>query len=260
LFIDLLVIGAVLAIVGIGLAKLTGGQIRVANALINSTSCVPADPVPAGASPPAGFVPTKTLRCTRSFAGLVANDWYLAFVRDPHPGSTATPAETRKVPLDPDGRVASPLYIDGIELVLLLAYLVFGETRSGATAGKKLLGLRVRSLDGGNPSFLQAVKRLLRIVPLAIFTGSVELDIGLLTAIGPFAFLSKLAGYVGIDAGLVLAAGVLIGILCMAIAFLVNFARTTGRGDLPWHDRWAGTEVVHGEASEQMPPIAPETR
>jgi uncharacterized RDD family membrane protein YckC len=226
LFIDMVVIGAVLAILGIGLAKLTDGQVRVANSLIYSTSCVPADPVPDGASPPADFAPTKTLRCTRYLAGLVANDWYLAFVKDTHPGSRATPAETRKVPLDPAGRVTSPFYLDRIELLFLLAYWLAWETKSGASAGKKLLGQRVRSLEGGNPSLLQSAKRLLRIVLLAPFmSGSIEIHVP------SFAYVPSL----------------IIGLawFVAAVAFLVNFIRATGRGDLPWHDRWASTEVVH---------------
>jgi uncharacterized RDD family membrane protein YckC len=104
---------------------------------------------------------------------------------------------------------------------VLPLYLLVLEWRFGSTAGKRLLGIAVRSAGGGSLSFAQALKRVaLRSVPLT---------------------LSIVTLFLPPEHNVVITELV---VLAAAAVLIVNVFVATGRGTLAWHDRWAGTEVI----------------
>jgi len=225
--IDCIIVSAVVGVIGITLAKLTDGQIRVEDALVKSDECTQLDRVPAGVRVPADFTVTHVARCTRSFIW-IRHDWFLTVADVTR--TRAAPAYTRtlRFPLDPAGRVTNPFYLDSLAGLLLIAYLFTQEWRHGASAGKRALGLRVQSLSGQPPDLMQVSKRLLRFAPAPVlYLGQLSGDVAL------FWYFWSVS-------------------LVLALVFLANFIIATRRGDLPWHDRWAGTEVVR-----VTPPDAP---
>lgn len=119
-------------------------------------------------------------------------------------------------------------YLDLLGIFLLLAYILLLEWWFGRTLGKSLLGVRVQALSGGSITFVQAAKRLLiRSLPVLVW-------ILLFTLPVPRAYMVAHLW------------GALLFCGAVALALAVNFVITTRRRDLPWHDRWAGTEVVLG--------------
>jgi uncharacterized RDD family membrane protein YckC len=252
---DCILISAAIALIGVSLAVATDGKVRVSNALVNATDCTIGGPEPLDLQLPTDFLVTNVMRCTRSFFG-VPHDWWLTISEVAPPGSRTTskrhwwsmtlgdmtgpwPASERsiRVPLDPAGHVTDAFYLNSLTLFVLAAYVLLLEWRFGFTLGKRVLGLRVRSLDGGSISFTQASKRVgMRIVPFLLDMGTAVHKM----VVGPIvAFDRPLTDYIDLpyiglgEVGLVL-----------MIAFLINFIRATHRNALPWHDRWAGTEVI----------------
>jgi uncharacterized RDD family membrane protein YckC len=192
----------------------------------------PADRVPPGIRVPPGFTVTHVVRCTRYFVG-IRHDWFLRVMEVTRTGPNTMYHRALTVPLDPAGRIAGALYLDDLVPLLLIGYLMMLEWRIGTTAGKRALGLRVRSLSGEPLELVQTGKRLLRfapVLPVILFT---------LPAVGGLFF--QYGSY-----ALWICAAV-------AIVFLIQFCVAAQRSELPWHDRWARTEVVR-----PAPPAVPE--
>jgi uncharacterized RDD family membrane protein YckC len=256
IILDLILISATIAVIGVCLALATDGKVRVSNALVNATNCTSGGPEPLDLQLPADFHVTNVVRCTRSFLG-VPYDWSLTVgeVTGPEPSTTlkrywsrsinlgkvTRPGPTFErsitVPLDPEGHITNAFYLDSLTGFVLAAYLLLLEWRFGATVGKRLFGLRVRSLEGGPISFAQASKRIgMRMVPFLLEMGAVVYEM----AVGPIAAFDRpLTDYMDVPYIELAGADKL-----LMIAFLVNFIRAIHRNALPWHDRWAGTEVV----------------
>lgn len=226
LFIDSCLIAFVLGLLGLVLFGPTGGFIRVSNMLIDSRNCSEVDPqrLELPRLPP--FRITHAVRCTRSVLGYV-HDRALTVAEVTRSGAV-TYTQSLTFAVDAEGRPTRAFYLDPLILALLPAYILLLEWRYGRTLGKDLLGLRVRTLGGGALTFVQAAKRLLiRFLPEIVWI--VPLLLAILGASAPGTGYFWGIWFVGAAA---------------AIAILVNFAVNVRRGDLPWHDRWAGTEVV----------------
>src|SRR5205823_12581137 len=108
----------------------------------------------------------------------------------------------------------------------------------GLTAGRRALGLHVRSTNGQPLEFVQAAKRLLRLIAIVPFV-----PLLILTMAGAqFAPLN-------------------LAMLALSVVLLIisisNLFVAIRRGAQPWHDRWAGTEVVRVALTPAAAPQAP---
>ena len=147
------------------------------------------------------------------------------------PGPSTKFERSRTVPLDPAGHITKAYYLDAPTMLVLAAYILLLEWRVGFTVGKRILDLRARTLGGGPLTFAQASKRIgMRMVPFLIPSALVYKI--------PVPFEASDFQPLTVDVDLAGASGLLM------IVFLVNFIRAVHRQALPWHDRWAGTEVV----------------
>ncbi len=231
LVVDVLAIGVVLAALGILLFGPTDGRIRVGNVPVHVRTCYGLSSLPAEFRLPQDFKVTHAARCTFSFLGYVYNR--VMIVSEVTRSGAVTYTRSVTVAVDADGRPVWAFYLDYLVIFLLAGYLLLLEWRFGSTLGKNLLDLRVQSLGGGSLSFAQAAKRtFVRLLPVLILTPvlipAMWLDAdGLLALLNYFLPASAIAAAVG-------------------LILLVNFIVTVRRGNLPWHDRWAGTEVVRG--------------
>src|SRR5262249_10280531 len=123
------------------------------------------------------------------------------------------------------------VYLDYLTLFILAVYLIVSERRRGTTLGKRLVGLRVQSEGDGALGSGQAVKRtLVLFTPFYPFIAIIFM----LIAFGPASVLICARLFMGLWAV----------IMVLGVAFLANFTLAVRRGNLPWHDRAAGTEVV----------------
>jgi uncharacterized RDD family membrane protein YckC len=231
IIIDVILILAIVIVAGVWLANTTDGRVRVASSLGGTRNCTILQSVPAEVRLPQDFKITSVMRCTNSLRGFEHN-WTLNLIEATQTGPSTWSTRTIVLPLDPTGRIAStsPFYLDTLIVFLFAAYLLGLEFLLGATAGQFLLGIRVRSLDGGSMDFAQGSKRLLmRMIPLLPFM----LYVVLVPMHSDVLFL-------GVSFSLITA----VATALLMITFLVNFIKTTSQRALPWHDRWARTEAV----------------
>jgi uncharacterized RDD family membrane protein YckC len=262
---DFVVITAIIGLIGVGLASATNGSIRVSNTFVDFRECS------RGAKPselqlPTDFAPNSFVRCTKYLLG-IPHDWLLSASEEPQtgpnstylqigpnstrhwsfsldigPNSTQTPGVT--VPLDPASQIAKPFYLDFLFPFVMAAYLFLFEWKFGSTAGKRAFGLRVRSCDGMPPRCAQAARRAgLRMILLLSMTAPSMFPMTVDPTKWLIVFIDPPIGYeIASD-------------ICwlLTFAFVVNFIITTGRRTLPWHDRWAGTEVVGPHGVRHLP-------
>jgi uncharacterized RDD family membrane protein YckC len=224
--IDALLFAVVLGLAGILLFAPTDGRIRVSNMPFNAEICSAIDPqgVQLPVLPP--FRVTHASRCTKTWLGHL-HDRTLTVAQVTRSGAlTTTRALTYAV--DAEWRPMQAFYLDYLWFVLAPVYFLVLEWRFGRTLGKDLMDIRVRSLGAGPITFVQSAKRLfVRFLPV-VFMLLLFLPIG--------------SSFDSIE--YVVAIGIIV--LGSAIAIVVNFAWTVRRRNLPWHDRWAATEVVRG--------------
>jgi uncharacterized RDD family membrane protein YckC len=231
LFIDGCLITLILGVVGFALFGPTDGRVRVDNMLVGSQTCYEQNlqalqefnlPLPAD------FQVTQVARCTKSILGHV-HDRVLILAEITRSGAVT---QTRQLtfPLDAEGRPVQVFYLDNLWFLIFAAYVLFMEWRAGRTLGKDLMNIRVQSVTGAPPSFVQVVKRfLIRFFPMLV-EGLVFISlfgVTLTTAPGFFWLVW------------------LVSLLSFA-AIAVNVIVAVRRNTLPWHDRLAGTEVVLG--------------
>jgi uncharacterized RDD family membrane protein YckC len=222
LMIDTLIVSAIVVAVGIPLSLLTDGRVRVGNAILNKTECFEIARSYPEIRLPQDFKPTSGARCVRSLLGH-SFDWFL-FVEQKSVSGIVTYKKDLTFPLDPNGDLASPFYLDNLSLMLVLISLFVQEYKFGETSGKYSMSLRVQSLGGGRPSRKQAAIRLLRFSYLA--------PIG-------FALLEQMAGF---DLSYIFYTLGLSGTLTIII--IGEFIWRIRHGELPFYDRWAGTDVL----------------
>lgn len=229
--IDICLIGLIIGLLGVILFPLTDGRIRVGSVLfMHGGECNQRPLENLNLRIPASFRLTHALHCTRSVLGHV-HDRTLVLAEVTRSGAM-TYTRSVTVPVDADWRPTQALYLDGDISVLLLAiYVLLLEWRYGRTLGKDLMKVRVRSLYASPITLAQAAVRvLIRFFPIMILMLS-----GVLRPYIPGSIPGPT--YSWIFLGLSLAA---------AIALLINFAFSTRRGALPWHDQCAGTDAVRG--------------
>jgi uncharacterized RDD family membrane protein YckC len=229
--IDLALIALVATVAGVLLFGPTNGRVRIGGALIDVTRCSSVDPQQILLANPPLFHITNARRCTKSFFGLV-HDRTLQIAEVTRSG-TITYTRSMTYPVDVDGRVVQAFYIDSLILVLFVGYVLLLEWRFGQTLGKRIMHIRVQSLGGGPISFAQAVKRsVIRFLPWLLLL----LLLVLLSMFGAnflFAFASSATIWI-----------LWLVVVVTALLYVVNFVQTTRGRQLPWHDRWAATEVV----------------
>jgi uncharacterized RDD family membrane protein YckC len=229
--IDLALIAFVATIAGVLLFGPTDGRVRISGALIDVTRCSSVDPQRLVLANPPPFHITDARRCTKSFFGLV-HDRTLQ-VEEVTRSGTITYRRGVTYPVDADGRAVQVFYIDNLLYVLFVGYVLWLEWRFGQTVGKRIMHIRVQSLGGGPIDFAQAVKRsVIRFLPWLVLL----LPIALLSMFGADVFFAFVPGAVLWILALVA--------IVAALIYVVNFVQTTRRRELPWHDRWAATEVV----------------
>jgi hypothetical protein len=233
LLIDGCLVTLVLGFLGLALFVPTGGKIRVADMLVGSRTCTAQNPQvlqDLNIALPPNFQVTHLIRCTKTLLGYV-HDRALIVAEITRSGA-ATVTRELTVPLDTEGLPTRPFYLDSLWFPVFAAYMLLLEWRTGRTLGKDLMDVRVQSLAGGLPKPVQVVKRfLVRFCP-AIWPGSL--------------FLMPMAGLTPTTAPALFWLVWLVSLLsCLAI-ILGNFVIEVRRGALPWHDRFAGTEVVLG--------------
>lgn len=228
LFIDSCLIAFILGFVGLILFAPTGGRVRVAGALVSSLQCSPQGLQvlqELNVSIPPDFQLTYIGRCTRSVLGHVHDR--VLFVTDNVPSSAAGHARELTFPLDTEGRPTRAFYLDYLGGLLFAAYVLLSEWRTGRTLGKDLMDIRVQSLAGGPPSLVQVIKRFcIRFLILLEIPSWISM-----TGVS----VSATAELIWFGVGLLL-----------SVAVLANFILAVRRNALPWHDRFAGTEVILG--------------
>lgn len=238
LFIDVLLLLSIMTVIGVPMAKLSGGAVRVQSALVKSIDCKKLDTMPAGIDLPSGFKPTSIESCTTSSFGTPFN-WTLVAQQvveeDVKMGGTEYTVSKKlsySYPLSPYGLPTDPFYLDEYSIALFALYFIVFEWLFGRTLGKRLLGMRVQSLGGERVWLVQAIKRsVMRFGWLAL----VPIGSKLLES-SPDQLVAILVGLAVVN-------------LIAIVAILFNAMRAMGDGELPWHDRWAATEVVRTGAN-----------
>jgi uncharacterized RDD family membrane protein YckC len=230
--IDCVLVSSALSLAGLALVIPTDGRIRTSNVPISSTACDNPNVNRAEFNLPADFRIDRVERCTQSVFGF-AFDRQMTFTESTRSGSV-TYTRSVSFPTDANARSISALYIDYVLPILLAAYLIVLEWRFGTTVGKRMLGLRVRSAGGGKVRLSQAVRRsVVRVLPILPFY---------LLIFAAFVFPST-----QIFSWLLIVGGIT---LVLSAALAVNFIVRVRKADVPWHDEWAGTEVIHDRATE----------
>lgn len=228
LVIDACAVGAVIAAIGIPLFSLTDGRIRVSSMLVDYSTCSTAA-VPEGLDLLVDFKVTHVRRCTRSFFGIV-HDRTLTVSQVTRSGSVTY---TRSITFsaDADWRPTQAFYLDYLSIFILVIYRIVLEWRFGATLGKDTLYMRVQPVGGGAMTAAAAVKRtLMCFIPVYPFM----LAAVPLMALSPTNIVAPLNYfYVFLFVG-----------VALTVVFGLNFILAVRRANLPWHDRWAGTEVI----------------
>jgi uncharacterized RDD family membrane protein YckC len=230
LLIDTILISFVLAVIGLILLGPTDGRIRIRSTLVYSNTCSRLNTeglTDLGVTLPENFHPTSALRCTRSILGYAFDR---TLIVDELTQSGAFSRERKLTyPTDRDGHVVEAYYMDDQWLVIFAVYIILMEWRLGRTLGKNLVRVRVRPLATDSLSLAQVLKRfVVRFSPLILVA-----VVFLFPSIFWIIFSSTAA---------IIAVGLLSASLTIAI--LVNFIRAVRRGEQPWHDRLANTEVV----------------
>jgi RDD family len=241
--IDGCAVGAVIAAIGILLYWATDGRIRVANTVINTSMCAPGGAMPVGLDLPTDFKVHHVVRCTRTVFGIV-HDQTLT-VSEVTRSGPLTSTRSITFPTDAAGQPTQAFYLDTLSIFIFMLYLIVSEWGLGTTLGKDTLYMQVQPLGGGPMTAAAAVKRTL-VLFIPIYP--VMLAAAPVLALGR-ASMPVLMPY------LVVA---FFAFLVLAVAIGLNFILAVRRGDLPWHDRWARTEVIRTKFTvppgQQNPP------
>ena len=196
---------------------------------MNYSACSARNALPAGLDLPPDFKVTHVVDCTHYFFGMV-HDRTLRVSEVTRSGSV-TYTRSLTFSADAEGRPTTVFYLDYLWIFIFALYRIVSEWKLGTTLGKRILHMRVQPLGGGPMTAARAVKRtLMCFIPMYPFVLLLVLLIvrgpaGLL-ALGPYFFAIPIVGVV------------------LVVVFLLNFFLALRHADLPWHDRWAGTEVV----------------
>jgi uncharacterized RDD family membrane protein YckC len=229
--IDILAASFVAGLLGLLLFGPTDGRIRAESLGFKLTHC---SPWPVNLSEfriPNDFRVTNTALCTSSFLGQVHDR--MLIVAEVSQSGAVTHTRSLKYPIDAGGHPIRAVYVDHLSVFLLAAYLILLEWRYGQTLGKGILGIRAKSLTGGPLTFIQAAKR---------------------TAIRCIPAYPLMLGYLAAMLGVTQYSLAFLGICALLFAVMAwNFIASARLGDLAWHDRWAGTEVIRLTGTTRSP-------
>ena len=228
--IDAMAISLLLSTLGFALFEPSGERIR-ATPTFNDADCTKVDPNQLKLTLPAGFKVTNVERCTRTFLGRVVDRVLVVeeVTKSEKGDYEFTYKRSLSYAVDANGRPVDVVRLDDYYVYVLAVYLLLAEWLLGATLGKKLLGVWVKPLTGAGLKFDQVARRVLvRMIPFApMGMPSVTAKIAMLLVENTALFAAALGAWV-----------------LIFVVFLVNFVRAVRVGQLPWHDRAAGTEVV----------------
>jgi uncharacterized RDD family membrane protein YckC len=252
IYLDVLLLSAIIAVAGLGLARATDGSMRVSRVVplnvnvsavslnANGKHCDISELGPAElqAFHLNGDFNISSVERRTSYAFGIPYNWTLS-VSEKKQNGNVTYERNVTLPLDPAGHLTNAFYLDAWLVFFVVAYLLLSEWRFGTTIGKRILGIRVRTLGDAPMDFGQASKRvLMRMVPFLPYMASVIYA----TVVGP----AKLASLL-FEQPMIAYAIALAGVGLLMVAFAGNFIVATSRRELPWHDWWARTEAIRPE-------------
>ncbi len=230
--IDIFTVSVVVSLSGVWLAGATGGSVRIGEVVGGRLHCTVGRATPPEFELPANTTVDTVARCTKELLG-VPYDWSLIIRSQIQKNVGDSSAQVITVPIGPTGRVTETIYLDSLVIFVFGAYAFLSEWWFGATLGKRILGIRVRSCSGGPIDYRNSAKRAM--MRMVAFVPSMAVAA---YATGSPKFAEWLLEH---PAGKIIAEVI---IALWSIAFAVNFIVATTRRALPWHDRWAGTEAV----------------
>lgn len=243
LAIDFLLLLSIVTVIGVPLAKLSGGAVRVESALVQSVDCKKLDKMPAGIDLPDGFKPTTIASCAYSSFGSPYNWTVVAqqvVEQDIKMGDTEYTVSKKlsySYPLSPYGLPTDPLYLDKYALVFFALYFIVFEWMFGGTFGKRILGMRLQSLGGERASLVQTIKRT-----AVRFGWLILIPIGTkLLESSPDRLVEIVIGLAAVN-------------LIVFVALAIDAIRSMRKSELTWHDRFAATEVVRTGATRRAEP------
>jgi hypothetical protein len=230
LLLDLAAVHAALALAGVLLFQATDGFVRVGKLpFVESAVC---RSLTNTFRSDARSDTVSTTTCESDVFGFVHDR--RTELSDERRTGAVTVTRSHSYPVDADGRATRAFYLDHLVGFLLAAYLLVAEWRFGTTLGKRALDMCVQMRDGGPPRLVNAGKRLLRLMPLLP-----------LAPIGSMAMTIDPAGELALSSGYEIVVMVLYLVsAALWLAVGANFVMAEANGALPWHDRWAGTDVV----------------
>jgi len=229
---DLFLVSMITSLNGVWLAGATGGSVRVGEVIGSRIHCTGGRTTPTEFELPPNTKIHQVARCTKEFLG-VPYDWSLDIRAQIQENDGVSSVRVITVPLDPAGRATSAFYLDSLVMLVFGVYAFLTEWRFGATLGKRLLGIRVRSLARAPIDSLRAAKRAM--MRMAAFAPPMAVTA---CATGSVTF----AWWLFEHPAWKIVGGVVIAL--WSIAFAANFVVATTRRALPWHDQWAGTEAI----------------
>lgn len=202
------------------------GKLR-SSTLVKTIGCQPVRSISAkvfqGVPAPPGSRPVAGKLCVISMAGLETARYLTIELQGQEGEVTRSLAFSR--PVDRKGNPVAPMILDWVYPLAFILIMTLGEGLSGATPGKRLLGLRVTSANGGRLA-----------LPRALLRNAIKYGGAALVLIAPLVVavtglrLPQLAYYISVG---------VFGLLVLApIAMLAE------AGPRALYDRWAGAEVV----------------
>jgi len=182
--VDVALLATLLQGLGMVLFSATDGRIQLVDGLSFGIGddCSPLSVIPEGVDIPADFHPNIQEDCTESlfgapFARNASFEEKTARKKENTAGAvTVTMQKWRSfsVPLDAQGRAVKPLDLGWLFIPLFAAYRIIGESRSGKTLGRWILGIQLVDANGSAASALQLFRRYIAFlapaVPLAVLT------------------------------------------------------------------------------------------
>ncbi|MDE2487639.1 MAG: RDD family protein [Alphaproteobacteria bacterium] len=224
--IDVVALAIIAQAAAVALYAASGGMLR-STTFARAAHCQPMSRLsPAlmkGVAVPAGARPVAAQMCVISSLGLETGRYVLVALQSQNGEVVRSLAFTR--PVDRKGAPVTPVILDWVWPLAFIAAMSLGEALTGATIGKRLVGLTVTDGSSRRPGLARTLGR-----NLVIWGGAA------LVLIAPLAAaLMKLP----VSQPLYWGAVVLFGLLVLApIAMLIQ------QPARPLYDRWAGTAVV----------------
>ena len=186
LSIDSLIISVLFQAIVAVLFVATSGRIQIYGDLVYK-GCAVDKTIPEGLVPPPPVGANAARECNIYFLGAqTARTLHVGpRAKDGEPASTASQGYM----LDRDGHPIDGVAVDWIAMLALIVYVVVMETRTGATLGKRAMGIRV--IDAAAPDACGVPLRKVAMRYLAMLIGFLPILAGLLVYFGMFGSLGE---------------------------------------------------------------------